>query len=618
MIWVTGARGLLGRDVVRVLGEAGLACMGTSREVDVADERAVEAFAQGKPIAWVINCAAYTNVDAAEADAEACFRVNRDGAATLASWAERHGAALIHVSTDYVFSGDQATPYHEDAPVSPVNVYGASKAEGEERVRRLCRRHYIVRTSWLYGSGSGNFVSTLVGRFNTGPSLSVPANQHGSPTWTMDLAKVIAALIRQNAGRWGTYHASGEGEATRYDQAREVLEAGTALGLVAPRHPGEVAALSASASSARAPRPVRAVLSKAKLNEVFGWAFPPWRASLEAFLETLPLHRPRAILVTGGAGFLGSHFIRHVFQDTAFAGTLVNLDKLTYAADASKLDALVAQLGDRYKFVRGDVADAAEVGAIFNRHSIDTVVHFAAESHVDRSIDDPTEFVRTNVTGTYTLLQAARQAWGTRTDVRFHQVSTDEVFGSLGADGRFTEDSPYDPHSPYSATKAAADHLVRSWSTTYGLPATISHSSNNFGPGQYPEKLIPRVLANLRAGLPVPVYGDGGQVRDWIHVDDNSAALWAIVTRGRPGQSYNVGGGNEKTNLELVRLLCRLEAQHQGRSAEDFLKLITFVNDRPGHDLRYALDTSKIRSELGWTPRGDFDAALASTLYKSV
>ena len=325
-------------------------------------------------------------------------------------------------------------------------------------------------------------------------------------------------------------------------------------------------------------------------------------------------HHPRSVLVTGGAGFIGSNYLR-----TALAADrqlrLVNLDALTYAGhEASQRDVAAAH-PDRYLFVRGDIRDADLVRRLVVEHDVDTVVHFAAESHVDRSIDGPLDFIDTNVRGTANLLEAARAHWRDRRDVRFHHVSTDEVFGSLGPAGSFTEDTPYDPSSPYSASKAASDHLVRSWHRTYGLPVTISNCSNNYGPYQFPEKLIPLMIANALSDRPLPVYGDGSNVRDWLYVADHCRAVDLVVRRGEPGRTYNVGGHAERTNLEVVHTLCdlldELVPRAGGRSRRD---LVTFVADRPGHDLRYAIDASRIGTELGWVPDHDFDSGLRATV----
>lgn len=308
---------------------------------------------------------------------------------------------------------------------------------------------------------------------------------------------------------------------------------------------------------------------------------------------------PRCVLVTGGAGFIGSNFVRYVLAQHRDV-RVVNLDNLTYAGN---LENLADVSGDaRYRFVRADICDADAVLETCRENGVDSVVHFAAESHVDRSIVGPTAFVDTNVGGTLNLLMAARKCG----DLRFLQVGTDEVYGSLGATGYFTEETPLDPHSPYSASKAAADHLASAFYHTYGLPVVITRCSNNYGPYQFPEKMIPLMINNARQGKPLPVYGDGSNVRDWLYVEDHCRALWMALTRGRPGRAYNIGGNSERTNLEVVKAILR----HMGRSES----LITFVKDRPGHDFRYAIDAGRIRDELGWTPTVDFESGLARTI----
>lgn len=325
-------------------------------------------------------------------------------------------------------------------------------------------------------------------------------------------------------------------------------------------------------------------------------------------------HRPRSMLVTGGAGFIGSNFVR-----TALAADpelrLVNVDALTYAGHLASLGGVTEAHGSRYTFVRADIRDVDAVRMLFAEHDIDTVVHLAAESHVDRSIDGPIDFIDTNIRGTANLLEAARSAWRDREDVRFHHVSTDEVFGSLGSEGLFSESTPYDPSSPYSASKAAADHLVRAWHRTFGLPVTLSNCSNNYGPYQFPEKLVPLMILNALAGKKLPVYGKGANIRDWLHVEDHCCALNLVVHRGQPGRTYNIGGHNERTNLEVVRGVCDiLDELRPLAGGESRRGLVEFVADRPGHDLRYAIDADRIASELGWKPTYDFDTGLRATI----
>ena len=333
------------------------------------------------------------------------------------------------------------------------------------------------------------------------------------------------------------------------------------------------------------------------------------------------------LLVTGGAGFIGCNFTASALGETS-AGErrVVVFDKLTYAGSLLSLEAVSDD--PRYRFVRGDIADRAAVRRVFAEHQPTAVLNFAAESHVDRSIDSPGDFVRTNIGGTFELLEAARGALSGRSEeeraaFRFIHVSTDEVFGSLGDEGRFHEYTRYDPSSPYSASKAAADHLVRAYGRTYGLPAIVTNCSNNYGPYQYPEKLIPVMILNAAAGRPLPVYGEGANVRDWLHVDDHCAGLLAVLRRGEPGQSYNLGGDEERTNLEVVEAVCTaLEAElPAARNATlaasgigSYRELVTFVEDRPGHDHRYAIDSTRARRELGWAPRHDFETGLLETV----
>lgn len=321
----------------------------------------------------------------------------------------------------------------------------------------------------------------------------------------------------------------------------------------------------------------------------------------------------RTILITGGAGFIGSHVVRR-FVTHHPQWRIINLDALTYAGHLANLTDI--ESAPNYRFVRGDIGDAALLRRLFAEEGIDGVIHLAAESHVDRSIGDPLTFARTNVLGTLTLLQAAREAWGEHAENRlFYHISTDEVYGSLGfGEAAFTEASPYDPHSPYSASKAAADHFVRAFGTTYGLPFIISNCSNNYGPCQFPEKLIPLCIRNICAGLPLPLYGRGENVRDWLHVEDHARAIDLIFCRGRAGETYNIGGGAELSNREMMLRLIEVTDRLLGRPAGSSLPLITYVTDRAGHDLRYAVDCRKLRRELGWAPQHDLTSGLESTV----
>ena len=323
------------------------------------------------------------------------------------------------------------------------------------------------------------------------------------------------------------------------------------------------------------------------------------------------------IIVTGGAGFIGSAVIRHIIKNTD--DEVLNVDKLTYAGNLESL----AEIEDdsRYGFKQIDICDAEAIEQVFNDFQPDLIMHLAAESHVDRSIDGPAEFINTNIVGTYTLLEAARKYWQAldeekKSNFKFHHISTDEVYGDLeGTTHLFTETTPYAPSSPYSASKASSDHLVRAWYRTYGLPIVITNCSNNYGPYHFPEKLIPLVILNALEGKPLPIYGRGNQIRDWLYVEDHARALYKVVTVGAIGETYNIGGHNEKQNIEVVKMICqildKLKPQSNGQPYES---LITFVKDRPGHDMRYAIDATKIKNDLGWTPEETFDTGIRKTV----
>ena len=354
------------------------------------------------------------------------------------------------------------------------------------------------------------------------------------------------------------------------------------------------------------------------------------------------MRKLKNILITGGAGFIGANFIHYLFGmssagdnlfgDANFDGTVVNVDCLTYAGNLESLADVEAKFGPstpstgsgtagtpRYFFEKVDICDRPQIERIFKQYDIDTVIHFAAESHVDRSILGPEAFMKTNVMGTFTLLDVARNYWkkedgSIRDDVHFHHISTDEVYGSLGETGYFREDTPYDPRSPYSSSKASSDHVVMAYYHTYGLPITLSNCTNNYGPYQFPEKLLPLMISNIRDGKNLPVYGKGDNIRDWIYVEDHNRAVWLIVNKGVTGEKYNIGGENEWQNIKLLHKVIELTAAELGKSVEEVEKTITYVKDRPGHDKRYAIDCTKIKTQLGWERKMTFEEGLLATV----
>ena len=320
----------------------------------------------------------------------------------------------------------------------------------------------------------------------------------------------------------------------------------------------------------------------------------------------------KKILITGGAGFIGSHVVR-LFVNNYPKYEIYNLDQLTYAGNLANLTDIEKK--PNYHFIKADIVDGETILQLFEKHQFDSVIHLAAESHVDRSISNPMEFIMTNIVGTVNLLNAARHIW--KDDLegkRFYHISTDEVYGSLGAEGFFVETTPYDPHSPYSASKASSDHLVRAYHDTYKLPVVISNCSNNYGPNQFPEKLIPLIINNIRHNKPLPVYGKGENVRDWLYVVDHARAIDVIFHQGADGETYNIGGHNEWKNIDIVRLVCQIMDKKLGRDKGTSEKLITFVKDRAGHDLRYAIDSSKLQHELGWVPSLQFEEGITHTI----
>ena len=628
MIWLIGNKGMLGTELSRRLETADLAFIGTDREVDITDRAALLRFAAkqgeaGTPITWIVNCAAYTAVDRAEDDVDRCRSLNTDGAGNIAATARSVGAKLIHISTDYVFHGDGTRPYREDDPTDPTGVYGLTKRDGEVAVLSENSATYILRTAWLYGRFGANFVYTMLRLMKNNDSVTVVDDQRGTPTYAPDLCTVIIRCIRADGSiPFGIYHCTDQGDITWYDFAREIYRQGRGLGLLT--QDCNVKPCTSEQFPAKVKRPAYSVLDKSKIETAFGITLPEWEVSLADFLEgqkPYSMRRLTNILVTGGAGFIGSNFIHVLLKKTpGFAGRIINLDSLTYAGNPVSLVDIEKDFGGkRYFFEHVDITDRPAVESVFAKYDIDTVIHFAAESHVDRSIFGPEAFIKTNVFGTFTLLEAARKFWtqpdgSIRQDVLFHHISTDEVYGSLGDSGYFTEKTPYDPRSPYSASKASSDHLVFAWFHTYGLPVTLSNCSNNYGPYHFPEKLIPLMILNILEGKPLPVYGDGKNVRDWLFVEDHNTAVWTIVNKGKTGEKYNIGGENEWENITLLYKLIDIVCEKAKLDSEKVRSTITYVKDRPGHDRRYAIDCTKLKAELGWRQSVSFEEGLTRTV----
>lgn len=321
----------------------------------------------------------------------------------------------------------------------------------------------------------------------------------------------------------------------------------------------------------------------------------------------------KKILITGGSGFIGSNFI-HYLLSTEKSNLIINLDKLTYAGNPDNLTYIEEYYPNNYKFIHGDICNKKLVSSIFSEFHPEIVINFAAESHVDRSIIGPSDFIQTNIVGTFNLLEVSRKYWHDRKDVLFHHVSTDEVYGSLEETGYFYEDTPYDPRSPYSASKASADHLVMAYFHTYGLPVTISNCSNNYGPFQFPEKLIPLMISNMLEGKSLPIYGKGDNIRDWLFVEDHCVGIWEIINKGKRGETYNIGGENEICNIDIVDILCEKMADLQGENKDFYKKLVIYVKDRPGHDWRYAINMDKIKNELNFQPSVNFEQGITRTI----
>lgn len=613
-ILVTGSNGQLGRSIkVQPRSTRNEWLFTDIKELDITDSDAVNAFVDTNKIDVVVNCAAYTNVERAEDDVVEARRLNAQAPAILAEAMARRGGQLIHISTDYVFGGDGVEGAHAvDAQPSPRSVYGVTKLEGERLVLDRLPNAFIIRTAWLYSEYGSNFLKTMLRLFAGSREVKVVNDQFGTPTYAADLAAAVVRIVETITGKvnclGGIFHYTDGGSTTWYGFAQQIHR--LMDNAVAPLVP-----CSTEEYPVKAERPRNSVLDTSRIVGEFGVEVPDWRSSLRKCMDRMRLPGfQKAIMVTGGAGFIGSHVVRR-FVNEYPDYLVVNVDKLTYAGNLANLTDIENK--PNYRFEKADICDFDLMTDIMMRFDIDGIIHLAAESHVDRSILDPFIFARTNVMGTLSLLQAALMQWQPKefAGKMFYHVSTDEVYGALTATGgAFTESTPYSPHSPYSASKASSDHFVRAYHDTYGLPVVISNCSNNYGPNQFPEKLIPLFLNNIRHGRKLPVYGTGMNVRDWLYVEDHAAAIDLIYHKGESGETYNIGGHNEWSNIDLIKLLIKVADKMLGNPEGTSDSLITYVTDRAGHDLRYAIDASKLATELGWKPSLQFQEGLEKTV----
>ncbi len=592
-IWILGAGGQLGQAIAEVCGSEKIPYVAsTHSEADITNLEQLKWMAEQILPTHLINCAAYPDVDGAEKNVEHAYTVNALGTENVGIIGRELGIKVVHVSTDYVFDGENDRPYLETDRPNPIGVYGKSKLEGELRLLEQLGTACIVRTSWIFGQRGKNFLSSILTRLQRDEHIQADTDQINRATYNCDLAQALIDLSCQS----GIFHFANGQPASRYQIVKDFYTAATERNLTVKCQ--KISPISAACPIRRNIQRLIQKRSRSPLEENLEYG--------KLYSENISMPIFKRILVTGGAGFIGSAFINFLFKNAPIE-RVVNLDLLTFVANLKNLSSV--EKDPRYRFVHGNILNSTMVKGLIKNEGIEAIVHFAAESHVDRSIEDPLPFYRTNVEGTIALLEVVREF----PHVRFHHVSTDEVFGSIEK-GEFTEESPYRPNSPYAASKAASDHFVRAYAMTYDLLVTLSHSSNNYGPSQFREKFIPRMIYGMLRKEPLPVYGNGVNVRDWIHVDDHVEAIWQILQNGKIGEAYNVGSRHEMRNIDLLNQLIDCFAKAEREASEKYRSLITYVKDRPGHDFRYALNAEKIERELGWKPTRLFDQGLETTM----
>ena len=648
MILITGGAGQLATEFQRFFKKNSIDFLAPNKlELDIIDFDKVRGYILKNDVDLVINCAAYNLVDKAEEEKDSAYMINAYAVENLAKICREKRIEFITYSTDFVFDGTKDGEYTEEDEINPISVYGRSKALGERLALEENRRTFIFRVSWVFGEEGKNFIEQVKTWANTRESIKIATDQISSPTSTKDIVDITWKILNLRDRDYGIYHISGAGETSRYEQGKYILDK---LGYKSNILEGRCLDFTPYDI-----RPKYSKLSAKKIEDLLGIKIPNWKSRVDEYLKV-----GKTYLVTGGAGFIGANFVKYMLEKHNDI-KLVLLDKLTYAGN---LGTTREELKDsRVSFVKGDICNRKLVENIFMQYDIDYVVNFAAESHVDRSIQNPQIFLETNILGTQNLMEVAKTFWTVGKDTngypiykegkKFHHVSTDEVYGSLTKDwdiprelildeavakiatGRknlqtygkkmFTESTPLDPRSPYSASKTASDMIVMAYGETYKFPFNITRCSNNYGPYHFPEKLIPLIIKNILAGKKIPVYGKGDNVRDWLYVMDHCKGIDMVISNAKAHEIYNIGGFNEEQNINIVKLtidtiarIMKEEPKYQGVLSTDLANinydLITYVQDRLGHDARYAIDPTKIVTELGWYPETRFTEGLEKLL----